>query len=171
MPFPCIYFIAAAALATITSTDAAALILFFDNTTTTQLDTRLSLRVNRPAITDTPVISPDQPWESWAVFAYNSVLLTPDGLEYRMCKNFPRTPSLLLLLLLLLLSSHSQTRRSALARSLTLSALSPTLPLHPSAPPLRPTRSAPLAPLALPLHCRLRLYRGQRRPSRRRSAR
>ena len=100
MAVPSIYFIAAAALAlaTVTSTDAA-LILFFDNTTTTQLDARLSLRVNRPTITDTPVIRPDKPWESWAVFAYNSVLLTPDGLEYRMCKLLPSHPNPRLLLL------------------------------------------------------------------------
>jgi len=57
-------------------------LLFVDKTLFSAFDARLELRMNPP--TKGPrVIRPTEPWESWAVFAYNHVLEVAHG-DYRM---------------------------------------------------------------------------------------
>eukprot|EP01006_Ploeotia_vitrea_P021184 TRINITY_DN53537_c0_g2_i1.p1 TRINITY_DN53537_c0_g2~~TRINITY_DN53537_c0_g2_i1.p1 ORF type:complete len:539 (+),score=63.37 TRINITY_DN53537_c0_g2_i1:47-1663(+) len=48
-------------------------ILFVDNTVFTHKSGDLTLQLNPPPPA-TPVITPTEPWESWAVFAYNTVI-------------------------------------------------------------------------------------------------
>ena len=43
----------------------------------------LSLEVQRPNPAETLAIAPTDPWESWAVYAYNDVLYAGEG-DYRM---------------------------------------------------------------------------------------
>eukprot|EP00038_Savillea_parva_P008938 m.180164 g.180164 ORF g.180164 m.180164 type:complete len:634 (+) comp14943_c0_seq1:174-2075(+) len=65
------------------SVDDAVPLLFFDwAASTTSHDPSLTLEVNRPYKGER-VIAPTEPWESWAVFAYTSVVQVGPG-QYRM---------------------------------------------------------------------------------------
>jgi hypothetical protein len=55
-------------------------LLFVDYTTLKSVDKKLKLKVH-PPVKGPLVISPNKPWESWAVFAYNHVLEIPQ--EFR----------------------------------------------------------------------------------------
>ena len=50
-------------------------VLFVDNTQLDSLDPRLELRM-QPPVKGPRVIWPTKSWESWAVFAYNSVVVS-----------------------------------------------------------------------------------------------
>ena len=54
------------------------LLLFTDNSLFSSIDPRLELRNNAPA-KGPRVISPTEPWESWAVYAFNSVVHVGPG--------------------------------------------------------------------------------------------
>ena len=71
-------------LALLPALAAASTLFIFNQSDVATLDDRLSLRVHRPSLSHEPVIVPTEAWESWAVLAYNSVLLAEDGLEYRL---------------------------------------------------------------------------------------
>lgn len=58
--------------------EPAKLLLFTDRREIAQLDERLQLTMN-PATKGERVITPTEPWESWAVFAYNSVVQVREG--------------------------------------------------------------------------------------------
>ena len=50
-------------------------VLFVDNTQLESIDPRLELRM-QPPVKGPRVIWPTKSWESWAVFAYNSVVVS-----------------------------------------------------------------------------------------------
>merc|ERR1719313_1059789 len=54
------------------------LVLFYDNRSVSEMDPRLQVRLNPPS-KGPIVLSPTEPWESWGVLSYNSVLRAPDG--------------------------------------------------------------------------------------------
>lgn len=58
-------------------------LLFVDQQDIDQMDGRLELRVQAPVKNDR-VISPTEPWESWAVFAYNHVVAGTASRPHRM---------------------------------------------------------------------------------------
>ena len=72
----------AAAAATAAAPPAGKLILFTDRNEIASLDPQLTLAMN-PAVKGPRVLEPTEPWESWAVFAYNSVVHVGPG-ENRM---------------------------------------------------------------------------------------
>ena len=72
-----------ARITTATVGDTDPLVLFVDFSQITRHDPRLTLRMNPP--TKGPrIISPTEPWESWAVFAYNSVVAGDGERPHRM---------------------------------------------------------------------------------------
>jgi len=58
-------------------------VLFVDRTQIASIDSRLELRLQPPQ-KRSRIISPTEPWESWAVFAYNSVVAGNGTRPHRM---------------------------------------------------------------------------------------
>jgi hypothetical protein len=58
-------------------------LLFIDRTEIAELDPRLSLRMQPPA-KGPRVITPDKPWESWAVFVYNALVAGNGSRPHRL---------------------------------------------------------------------------------------
>ena len=56
-------------------------VLFVDNTQIDSIDPRLELRM-QPPVKGPRVIWPTEIWESWAVFAYNSVVVSVSTRAY-----------------------------------------------------------------------------------------
>lgn len=69
---------AAASNAVVAATSADTLVTFFDLSQIARSSSALQLRVQQPTKAGV-VISPTEPWESWAVFGYNSVLSVAPG--------------------------------------------------------------------------------------------
>jgi len=64
---------ASASMSKTVAESADTLVTFFDLSQVAETDPALELRVQRPA-KEGVVIAPTEPWESWAVFGYNSVV-------------------------------------------------------------------------------------------------
>jgi sialidase-1 len=55
------------------------LVLFLDDTQLSEVKGDIALQLNRPVKHEQPVLTPTEPWESWAILFYNTVLFVAEG--------------------------------------------------------------------------------------------